>query len=53
MCSSAAVDMVKRETLDEPPDAERGGSDEGELTLDENEDPQSWKASKKCTHSPA
>ena len=53
MCSSAAVDMVKRETPDEPPDPERGGSDEAELTLVEYENPQSWKASKKCTHNPS
>ena len=52
MASSAAVDMVRREAPAEPPDAERD-ENEIEFSLDVDENPQSWKAGKKCNCSSA
>ena len=48
MASLAAVDVVRREAPAEPPDVERGAGNEIEFTLNVDENPQSWKAGKKC-----
>lgn len=53
MASSAAAETEKNEAQKvEMPDIERGQDREERVVLEEHEDPQLWKAGKKCSCNP-